>query len=550
MARIKSGTKDKNKPTESGAKNKPAETGPKNKNKPTESGSNDKTWDEPYLHIFLVTWRLVNVMFVQSWFVPDEYWQSVEIAHRHAFGFGYQTWEWKVGIRSYLHPLMFSCLFYIQKWVGLDHAPLLIIIPRVAQSLLSAAAEWKFYLFLSNTCGRYFARWAMFSLLTSWFWWYCATRTLINTFEINLVCFALYYLGCDQYKIGSNYSKFVFIAAFAFMLRPTIITVWLPLFCVYFYYFCLAKPDIAKFSFILFRTTIISTLVFLLSTFIDMVCHGRLLSVHFNFFLFNIFNNKSTFYGSHPFHWYLTQGIPTVVGTHLPFIMIGIYNKRRSDYHVYNLCKLSLLICTFTVLVYSIPGHKEFRFLLCILPFLHILSTCGLLSLPRRCRHIGILWLLLTNIPMAIYTGLIHQSAPNKVMKYLREDLTRPTSPTKTEIMFLCPCHSTPYYASLHQNITMRFLTCEPNLDDTKDYLDEADIFFSDPVSWLEQEYKLSKETRQCGSLLPNRLVMFDVLYDKLEDYFTQCYKVCFSTFHTHFSEGRVGSHMLVLCRF
>lgn len=35
----------------------------------------------------------------------------------------------------------------------------------------------------------------------------------------------------------------------------------------------------------------------------------------------------------------------------------------------------------------------------------------------------------------------------------------------------------------------MRFLTCEPNLKGEEHYLDEADIFEKDPLTWLQQEY-------------------------------------------------------------
>ena len=35
----------------------------------------------------------------------------------------------------------------------------------------------------------------------------------------------------------------------------------------------------------------------------------------------------------------------------------------------------------------------------------------------------------------------------------------------------------------------MRFLTCEPNLKGEEDYLDEADVFEKDPLTWLQQEY-------------------------------------------------------------
>lgn len=29
-------------------------------------------------------------------------------------------------------------------------------------------------------------------------------------------------------------------------------------------------------------------------------------------------------------------------------------------------------------------------------------------------------------------------------------------------VLFLMPCHATPYYSSLHKNVSMRFLDCSP----------------------------------------------------------------------------------------
>ena len=41
-----------------------------------------------------LTVRVASVFLVQTNFVPDEYWQSVEVAHESAFGYGHLTWEW------------------------------------------------------------------------------------------------------------------------------------------------------------------------------------------------------------------------------------------------------------------------------------------------------------------------------------------------------------------------------------------------------------------------------------------------------------------------
>lgn len=46
-----------------------------------------------------VVLRLVNALAVWTFFNPDEYWQSLEPAHRLVFGYGHLTWEWAAGLR-------------------------------------------------------------------------------------------------------------------------------------------------------------------------------------------------------------------------------------------------------------------------------------------------------------------------------------------------------------------------------------------------------------------------------------------------------------------
>lgn len=56
--------------------------------------------------------------------------------------------------------------------------------------------------------------------------------------------------------------------------------------------------------------------------------------------------------------------------------------------------------------------------------------------------YILLILLLVTNVPIALYFSLIHQRGTVTVMKYLHdEDVIRPAN-----VLFLMPCHSTPYY--------------------------------------------------------------------------------------------------------
>jgi phosphatidylinositol glycan class B len=57
---------------------------------------------------------------------------------------------------------------------------------------------------------------------------------------------------------------------------------------------------------------------------LDSYFYGKPTLVQWNFFKFNVFYDKSSMFGSHLWHWYLSQGIPVVLGTHLPLCLLGI----------------------------------------------------------------------------------------------------------------------------------------------------------------------------------------------------------------------------------
>lgn len=106
--------------------------------------------------------------------------------------------------------------------------------------------------------------------------------------------------------------------------------------------------------------------------------------------------------------------------------------------------------------------------------------------------------------------------------------------------MFVCVCTC----SYIHRNVTMRFLTCEPNLTGQSNYTDEADIFYADPQTWLDDWTRdLSQDT------YATHLVMFNSLSEHLLLWLHgRGYLECARHFHTHFPDGRVGSHVLVYC--
>jgi len=100
----------------------------------------------------------------------------------------------------------------------------------------------------------------------------------------------------------------------------------------------------------------------------------------------------------------------------------------------------------------------------------------------------------------------------------------------------------------IHCNVTMRFLTCEPNLRHISNYTDEADAFYHSPETWLVAN-NFSSDAVTAN--LPTHLVMFDELHVRtaalLRDS-RHSYTECGRFFHTNFPEGRVSMDVVALC--
>src|SRR4051812_25172020 len=78
-----------------------------------------------FLGIFLI--RTINSFILRTYFDPDEHWQSTEIAYNIVFGQGWRTWEWRVGLRSFIYPLPFIIFYQILKIFSLNKSDLLVI---------------------------------------------------------------------------------------------------------------------------------------------------------------------------------------------------------------------------------------------------------------------------------------------------------------------------------------------------------------------------------------------------------------------------------------
>ncbi|KAM3877003.1 GPI mannosyltransferase 3 [Diretmus argenteus] len=492
--------------------------------------------------LFSVAFRLVNCFLVQTSFVPDEYWQSLEVSHnmvfKYPFGesncdyilqcftYGHLTWEWKAGIRGFSYPLFFAFIYKILHFISYDSVYLLIWLPRIIQALLAAFADVKFYLLIQTLEPPEVAKWTFFSHLCSWFTWYCCTRTMTNTMETTLTSLALFYYPLPGSKIHSS-KKYLTLVALAVIVRPTALIVWLPLLAYHFW----QEDD--KLRLITHDCMPIGALTLVISTSIDSLLYEKWTLVQLNFLKFNVFHGLAEFYGSHPWHWYFTQGFAVVIGPHLPLFLHGCTLAAKRY-------RILLVAIVWTIMVYSLLAHKEFRFIYPVLPFCMVFCGISLANL-KTWRRAAAYGLLVTNLVPALYTGLIHQRGTLDVMSHLQTlcDISSISNRPQPDVLFLMPCHSTPFYSHIHCPIRMRSLECLPDLGQ-EDYVDEAQRFFDYPLHWLKISFPYK-------SSLPTHLVFFDVLEKEVSLFlegnnFVRRAKI----FHTHFPEGRVGGNIFI----
>lgn len=473
-----------------------------------------------FLSISLLITRLFHLYIVRSWFVPDEYWQSLEIAHSITFGYGYRTWEWIVGIRSYVSISWVVLTYKLLQLFSVDTLQLLIWSPRFLQTLLSTLSDYFFLRWTQkhSKCSDIF--WPVVCYMSCPFLAYCSTRTLVNTLETNLTTIALYYY---PWSSKNKDTKFLWIVALVCVMRPTAIIVWLPL--VLFDFFAHKRHTINGLS----RYICIGLTTLVFSIILDSYLHGSFVITQWNFLYYNIFKKVNAHYSVEKWYWYFFNGLPPVLG---PIFFIFIYVTIKKLKHINRIETDTKLIITtlWTLLVFSMVAHKEQRFLLPLFPMIFFIASQQISKVFKKFKKLGCLSVILNTLVL-IYLGRYHQIGSTSVMSYLS------TLPQNSSLLFLMPCHSTPLYSHLHLNMTTRILRCEPNLYDVSNYTDEADVFFENPIKWLEETYTLLNIQD-----LPSHIVMFDGLSNKLQTFLTEKnYTRIVSVFHSDFPLGRTG---------
>lgn len=494
-------------------------------------------YDSAIVLAVLIAWRIVNTSLLKTFFQPDEYWQALEPAHRIAFGYGYLTWEWREGLRSAAHPLLFAGAYKIADWLGLD----VVAAPRALQAVIAAAGDWYTYRLAERLLGQSTtgAKWALAAAVFSGANWYISARTFSNSLETTLTAVALTYWpwNADYGVSTANYVVSLAIAAMTCVFRPTNALVWVFL-GVRLLWQVRARPSLA----VRLAVTAIATgsLALGLSAIVDYQFYGHAVFPPAKFIAFNVVRSLSRFYGVAPWHYYLAQGVPLVLLGFLPVTLLELWRRRASA---------GPRLVVFVVFMYSLLAHKEFRFILPLVPLLHVYFGAGMARVAASHSTLSARMLFVAfaaiNLAVAGYLGTFHQRGVVDVIEWIRDE------PTVSSVGILMPCHSTPWQAHLRRpDIDAWFLTCEPPLTDdilmassfathgpelvpdpAGEYLDEADQFYWNPTQFLEKTVPAVHDW-------PSHVVFFDNLRPVIDGFFTD-YREVARFFNSHFHEDR-----------
>lgn len=572
--------------------------------------------------MLIMVFRFINALCVQTFFQPDEYFQSLEPAWQMAFGSqsgAWITWEWQNQLRSSLHPALFAVLYYVadkpMEFLGFFpqfRAIILGVLPNVVQALIASYGDYytwqmaqKLYGLGSNAA---FVTLLM-TMLSPW-QWFCSTRTFSNCLETSMTITALYFwpwemtlapvlpkapkLSIPKTPKGKTLAAppakdpslpsiledpkaitklrvSLFLAVTSCILRPTNLLIW----------FCVGMPTLTQLLSEKSRVSLNDKVTFLgeainysfialgLSAISDRLYFGFWTFPPYQWLTFNVWRDIAVFYGRNDWHYYLSQGLPLLLTTYVPFALMGIWKATSKK-------GIPFIFAT-TILTYlaalSLISHKEIRFIYPLLPLLHVLAAPPVASFFYTTKKITthpppfpstpqtseetkthrkplLATLLLLNISIAYYATQIHQSGVLSVMKYIRNEyeaialdtrgvpLSSPDAnkyalfnvpkvtsydPSETFVAFLMPCHSTPWRSQLfYPGLKAWALTCDPPLDlpansqEREEYRDEADRFYDDPVEFLEREVNTRARP------WPRYVVGFEGIGKDLKEYYEE----------------------------
>lgn len=183
-------------------------------------------WQWGLLVLRLLTAVEFTQLGVRGYFTADEYWQSLEVAHRMVWGYGHLTWEWQESaLRSVCHPALYAVLYKGLSLLGWDSGWAVAYSPRLLGAVLLWISDLSLHSVARTLGGPVLARRALTLYVGSWFVLYAGSRSYSNCVEMVLNVVALH---C---WVQGHFLRWNLAVAVGCLMRPTAALTWLPCYC-------------------------------------------------------------------------------------------------------------------------------------------------------------------------------------------------------------------------------------------------------------------------------------------------------------------------------
>lgn len=458
--------------------------------------------------------RLGTAVLLGTSYVPDEYFQSVEVAYRYVHGQGVVSWEWEdeYRIRSFLSLLPYVVLFKFMRLLGVQSQWCYAVGPRIMQGIAVAVSDWCLY-HLSSLGGHNQLRegfradsswWTLFLHCSNWYWLYSATRTLANTTETLtyiIVLYLWYSAKAEEERRGrSAFTWFTWLAlllmCFQSYSRPTSVLLFAPIVAARFVDLLGRRGELLR---LVMSCTIIGTISVAVGIFADSSFYEKSWTISpLNFLYFNIYRNVSSLFGTQSFHWNFTVGLPTILGLSFPLLGCSFWLLKKEGSLIRTqkiLSQAIIAIIVFPLGLHCFSAHQELRFLAPVLPAAHIVLGSSIAVWTMKAgkekyksrRHLALR--VIGSIAVihslgALYLMTRHQSGPEMAVRELVQMATA-SGKSRFSVMILAPCYTFPGFSFMHTppsvEIQLEPLRCSPFEEKESS---QSSLFAASPVAY------------------------------------------------------------------
>lgn len=320
-------------------------------------------WQTAAILLLAAAPRIALAVFDHGIFWPDEIYQTLEPAHRAVHGYGFIAWEFRDGARNWFFPGILSGVLRAVSALGIDSS----IAPIVAAKLLMVAWMIVGIYACMRLAERIHARSGLIAgLLAASFptLLVFSHRCMTEVASAPLVVLSLLEIRKSRPK---NWAIAGILAGLLFPLRyPNgLVIVWIG-------GWLLLQRRFRPFA--VFAGA--SSAVVLVGGLLDWATWGQPFHSAIVYIEFNVLSDGASFFGTQPWSFFIST-FWSSTGPLALLIVLGFVLGARLDPGT------ALLVPAY-VLMHSFVPHKEYRFILPVIPLMLVVAAAGIASLGDR----------------------------------------------------------------------------------------------------------------------------------------------------------------------